>query len=120
MGDVKTHQGGCHCGKVRYEVTLDLAEPAITCNCSMCGRSGTMLRFVPADQFKLLSGADALTSYRFNNQVIDHLFCSTCGIKSFATGKGRDGAETRAVNVRCLDDVELTSIATVPYDGRSK
>jgi hypothetical protein len=120
MGESRTHSGGCHCGKVRYEVTLDLSEPAVVCNCSMCGRSGTMLRFVPADQFKLLSGGDALTSYRFNNHIIDHLFCSTCGIKSFAAGKGRDGGETRAINVRCLDDVELSSIPTMPYDGRSK
>lgn len=119
MAEVK-HAGGCHCGKVRYEVTLDLAEPAITCNCSMCGRSGTLLRFVPVDKFTLLSGADALTGYRFNNMVIDHLFCSTCGIKSFATGKGRDGGEIRAVNVRCLDDIDLTAVPTMPYDGKSK
>jgi hypothetical protein len=119
MSEAKKHMGGCHCGKVRYEVTLDLAEKAITCNCSMCGRSGTMLRFVPADQFKLLSGADSLTSYRFNNMVIDHLFCSSCGIKAFATGKGRDGADTRAINVRCLDDVDLSTIATMAYDGKS-
>ncbi|HEX6274114.1 MAG TPA: GFA family protein [Polyangiaceae bacterium] len=114
------HTGGCHCGKVRYEVTLDLAEKAITCNCSMCGRSGTLLRFVPSAKFKLLSGAESLTSYRFNHKIIDHLFCSTCGIKSFATGKGQDGSEIRAVNVRCLDDVDVTAIPTLPYDGKSK
>lgn len=119
MAETK-HAGGCHCGKVRYEVTLDLAEKAITCNCSMCGRSGTVLRFVPADKFQLLSGADALTSYRFNTQVIDHLFCSTCGIKSFAMGKGRDGADTRAINVRCLDDVDLAAIPTQHVDGKSR
>jgi len=85
MSEAKLHTGGCHCGKVRYEVTLDLAEPAITCNCSMCGRSGTMLRFVPAEKFKLLSGEDVLTHYRFNSKVIDHQFCSVCGIKSAAS-----------------------------------
>lgn len=116
----KKYAGGCHCGKVRYEVTLDLSEQAVTCNCSMCGRSGTMLRFVPADRFELLSGEGSLTSYRFNTQVIDHLFCSTCGIKSFATGKGAGGAETRAVNVRCLDDVELATIPTQHFDGKSR
>lgn len=119
MAEAK-HTGSCHCGKVRYEVTLDLAEPAVTCNCSMCGRSGTMLRFVPVDKFQLLSGAEALTSYRFNHKVIDHLFCSTCGIKPFAIGKAPDGTETRAVNVRCLDDVDLSAIPTHPYDGKSK
>lgn len=120
MSEAKTHTGGCHCGKVRFEVTLDLAEPAITCNCSICGRSGTMLRFVPADSFTLLSGADSLTDYRFNHKLINHLFCKVCGIKSFATGVSPDGVETRAINVRCLDDVDLATVPTVPYDGKSR
>ena len=120
MSEAKTYAGGCHCGRVRYEVTLDLEEPAITCNCSMCGRSGTMLRFVPAASFKLLSGADVLTDYRFNARVINHQFCSVCGIKSFASGTGRDGAETRAINVRCLDDVDLEAIRVQRFDGKSR
>lgn len=120
MSEIKTHAGGCHCGKVRYQVTLDLSEPAITCNCSICGRSGTMLRFVPSDAFQLLSGEDVLTDYRFNNKVINHQFCSVCGIKSFASGVAPGGAETRAINVRCLDDVDLSAIATHAYDGKSK
>src|SRR6185503_19969383 len=106
MSDPKLHTGGCHCGKVRYEVTLDLSEPALTCNCSMCGRSGTMLRFVHAASLKLLSGSEVLTEYRFNSNVINHQFCSVCCIKSFAGGTGKDGVETRAINVRCLDDVD--------------
>jgi hypothetical protein len=120
MAETKTYTGGCHCGKVRFEVSLDLSQPAITCNCSMCGRSGTMLRFVPAGDFKLLSGADVLTDYRFNTNVINHLFCSVCGIKSFAEGKGKDGADTRAVNVRCLDDVDPAAIQTQQFDGKSR
>jgi hypothetical protein len=120
MSEAKTHSGGCHCGRVRYEVTLDLSEPAITCNCSMCGRSGTMLRFVPAGSFKLLSGTDVLTGYRFNHKVINHQFCSVCGIKSFASGIGKDGAETRAINVRCLDDVDFQQLPTHHFDGKSK
>jgi len=120
MSEAKTYAGGCHCGRVRYEVTLDLSEPAITCNCSMCGRSGTMLRFVPADKFQLLSGSDVLTDYRFNTKVINHLFCSVCGIKSFATGKGPSGADTRAINVRCLDDVDPAQIPARQFDGKSR
>ena len=81
-----TYKGGCHCGKVAYEVTADLSKPVISCNCSICGRKGTLLSFVPSDDFKLLSGEDSLTSYRFNRKVIDHLFCSTCGVTSFARG----------------------------------
>jgi hypothetical protein len=79
-----------------------------------------MLRFVPVEKFKLLSGGDALTSYRFNHKIIDHQFCSTCGIKTFAAGKGQDGGEIRAVNVRCLDDIDVTAIPTMSYDGKSK
>ena len=120
MSEPKTYAGGCHCGKVRYEVTVDLSEPAITCNCSMCGRSGTMLRFVPAAAFKLLSGAEVLTDYRFNSKAINHSFCSVCGIKSFASGIGKDGVETRAINVRCLDDVDLQSVPTRQVDGKSR
>jgi hypothetical protein len=120
MTEAKTHAGGCHCGKVRFEVTLDLSEPAITCNCSMCGRSGTMLRFVPAASFKLLSGSEVLTDYRFNSKVINHLFCSVCGIKSFASGTSKDGSETRAINVRCLDDVDVQGLQTRHVDGKSR
>jgi hypothetical protein len=114
-----THHGGCHCGAVRYHAELDLAKPALTCNCSICSRSGTMLSFIPASKFTLEKGGDQLTSYQFNKRHIDHLFCRTCGIKSFARGKGPDGSDMVAVNVRCLDDVDLTAIPTHAFDGKS-
>jgi hypothetical protein len=119
MGDVSTHAGGCHCGKVRYEVKLDLGAPVISCNCSMCGRSGTLLSFVPAAQFKLLSGEDALTDYEFNKHVIHHLFCRFCGIKSFARGTGPNGP-TVAVNVRCVDAIDLEALKVNKFDGKSR
>ncbi len=114
-----THHGGCHCGAVRYRADLDLSKPAVSCNCSMCGRAGTLLSFVPASQFTLERGADQVTDYLFNQHVIHHLFCKTCGIKSFARGVGPDGTEMIAVNVRCIDDVDLATIPTQPYDGKS-
>jgi hypothetical protein len=119
MSDVKTHTGGCHCGKVRYEVELDLDGPAIGCNCSMCGRAGTLLMFVPAKQFNLRSGEDAVTDYQFNRKVIHHLFCRFCGIKSFSRGTGPNGP-TAAINVRCLDDVDLEKVRVTKFDGRSR
>ncbi len=88
MSEPTTHTGGCHCGKVRYEAKVDLGAPVIACNCSMCGRTGTLLSFVPATQFKLLSGEDSLTDYQFNKKAIHHLFCKVCGVKSFARGTG--------------------------------
>lgn len=120
MSEPKTYSGGCHCGKVRYDVKLDLQKPAIACNCSMCGRSGTLLMFVPADQFTLRSGEDVLTDYQFNHLVIHHLFCRVCGIKSFARGVAPDGSPTAAVNVRCIDDVDLGSLQIVSFDGKSR
>jgi hypothetical protein len=114
-----THHGGCHCGAVRYRVDLDLTQPAIVCNCSICARTGTMLSFVPVAQFTLEQGEDHLTDYLFNKQVIHHLFCKTCGIRSFARGVGPGGAEMAAINVRCLDGVDLDQVPTHHYDGKS-
>jgi hypothetical protein len=119
MPDAKTYQGSCHCGKVRYEVTTDLAS-VIACNCSMCSRAGTLLAFVPVEQFKLLSGEGNLTDYQFNKHVIHHHFCSTCGIKSFARGIGQGGKEMRAINVRCLEGVDLDGLAVKKVDGKSR
>jgi len=112
-----TYSGGCHCGKVRYQVTMDLGK-VISCNCSMCGKKGSLLTFAPAEQFKLQSGEGELTSYKFNKKVIDHLFCSTCGVTSFARGQGPNGPMC-AVNVRCLDGVDLESVPTKHYNGRA-
>ena len=114
-----THHGSCHCGAVRYAVELDLAEPVITCNCSMCARSGTMLAFVPPAKFRLEQGEASLTSYKFNKHVIDHLFCNTCGIKPFARGKGPKG-EMIAVNVRCLEDADVFALGASArqFDGK--
>ncbi len=113
-----TKQGGCHCGRVRYEVEIDLSQPVIACNCSMCGRSGTLLAFVPASQFKLLSGEQELTDYQFGRQRIHHLFCRVCGIKSFARGEGKDGP-TVSINVRCLDDIDIDALTVKHFDGKS-
>ena len=113
-----TYSGGCHCGKVRYQVTLDLGK-VISCNCSMCGKKGSLLTFAPADQFKLVSGEGETTSYKFNKKVIDHLFCSTCGVTSFARGL-KDGKPMVAINARCLDGVDAKSLDVMDVDGASR
>ena len=119
MDEAKTLTGGCHCGNVRYEVTTDLAQ-VIRCNCSLCSKRGWLLSFVPADQFRLLSGEEALVDYQFNHKVIHHLFCKVCGVESFGRGVGPGGQETVAVNLRCLDDVDLSLLNPVDYDGKSR
>lgn len=115
---VQTYQGGCQCGAVRYEVETDL-DNTISCNCSRCGRLGSILSFSPKDSFRLLSGEGKTTEYQFNKHVIHHMFCSTCGIQSFARGIGRDGTEMIAINARCLDGVEPDMLSPQKVDGRS-
>jgi hypothetical protein len=104
---------------VRFETKVDLEAPVIACNCSMCGRTGTLLTFIPAEKFTLLSGQDSLTDYQFNKKKIHHLFCKVCGVKSFARGIGRDGAPTIAINARCLDEVDVSGLQVKQYDGKS-
>jgi len=120
MAETETRQGGCHCGAVRYSVEIDRGASALSCNCSMCGRAGTLLAFVPAARFHLERGEDATTDYQFHRRHIHHLFCRTCGIKSFARGLGRDGQPTIAVNVRCLDGFEPEQFKVTSFDGRSR
>lgn len=118
MTETKTHTGGCHCGRVRYEVETDLGT-VISCNCSICSRKGLVLTFVPGEKFTLISGEDSLTDYQFNKHVIHHLSCATCGVQPFARGRSPEGVETVAINVRCLDDVDVAALSPTPYDGRS-
>jgi hypothetical protein len=119
MSEAKEYVGSCHCGNVRYRVTADLSGELATCNCSMCSRMGWIMTFAPASQFTLEQGEQSLTDYQFNKKTVHHLFCSTCGIRSFARGKRPDGQETVAVNVRCLEGVDPATLKTKQFDGRS-
>lgn len=115
----QTYQGSCHCGNVRFEVPLDLSKPAVGCNCSMCARSGSLLQFVGASQFKLLNGEESLSDYQFNKNVIHHFFCKNCGIKPFARGKNADGSDMVAVNTRCLEGVDPATLSVYQHDGKN-
>jgi len=118
MTEVKTYTGGCHCGKVRFEVKVDLGR-VVSCNCSICSKTGAMLAFVPSENLTILSGQESLTDYQFNKKVVHHLFCSTCGIRSFGRGVGPGGKEMCAINVRCLDDVDIAGLSVTQFDGKS-
>ncbi|HTS22532.1 MAG TPA: GFA family protein [Casimicrobiaceae bacterium] len=113
------YTGSCHCGRIAFEVEGDLTE-AKECNCSHCSRKGYLLWFVPGERFHLKTPEDAVSTYRFNKHVISHNFCPSCGCAPFATGTGPGGAATAAVNVRCLENVDVGSIKRVPVDGRSR
>lgn len=118
MPEPRTYEGGCHCGRVRYEVKTDLGS-IISCNCSICQKHGLLLTFIPTAHFKLLSGEDELSDYQFAKKQVHHLFCRHCGVESFGKGSAPDGTEMVAINVRCLEGVDLTSLNPAPFDGRS-
>lgn len=111
------HHASCHCGGVSYDVDVEL-DKLITCNCSMCGRSGAIMAFVPRTQVSNLKGEDQLTDYQFGKKTIHHAFCKTCGIRALGWG-GADGQEYVMVNVRCLEDVDVHTLKIAQsYDGK--
>lgn len=112
------HKGSCHCGRVTFEVEGDFEE-VMECNCSHCSRKGYLLWFVPRTQLKADSPSEELSTYRFNKHVIDHHFCPTCGCAPFGIGSAPDGTATAAINVRCLEGIDLAGIKRVSVDGRS-
>jgi hypothetical protein len=111
-----TYEGGCHCGRVRFRVTASL-DHVSECNCSMCTKKGFLHLIVAPEQFELLSGADVLTTYEFNTKVAKHRFCRLCGVHAFYTP--RSDPDKIDVNVRCLDGVDLSSLAVSPFDGQN-
>lgn len=111
-----THSGGCHCGRVRFEVQAP-ADLAVTdCNCSICSRTGFLHLIVPKARFRLVQGSEALTEYQFNTGTARHLFCSVCGIKSFYVP--RSHPDGYSVNARCLDQGAVKSMQISHTNGR--
>jgi hypothetical protein len=119
MSEMKTYEGGCHCGRVRFRVEADLSQ-VYACNCSICSMVGWRMAFAPAANFALLSGAEDLNDYQFNKMKIHHQFCRNCGIRSFGHGPGKDG-DMYSINVRCLDGVGVgaDALPCQHFDGRS-
>jgi hypothetical protein len=108
------HRGGCHCGRVRFEVDAPAAIAALDCNCSICRMSGFLHLIVPAVRFRLLAGADALSEYTFNTGTAKHRFCRHCGIKSFYVPRSNpDGFD---VNVHCLEPATIERVDVTPFD----
>lgn len=116
---MSTHHGSCHCGAVQFDADLDL-DNLMTCNCSICGRTGAIMAFAPGSQLHRITGDDKLTDYQFGKKNIHHLFCSVCGVRPYGLGKGHDGAEWAMINVRCLDGVDTHTLkVTRQYDGKN-
>lgn len=120
MSEASSHvryTGGCHCGRVRFEVEAPVAIEASECNCSMCSKAGFLHLIVPRSRFRLLQGAEHLSEYTFNTGVAKHLFCSVCGIKSFYVP--RSNPDGYSVNVRCLDPGTVKEMHIHQFDGRN-
>jgi hypothetical protein len=115
--DRATIRGGCHCRAVRFEAQVPRAVGVLDCNCSICAATGFRHLIVPHADFRLLSGADRLTSYRFGTGAANHLFCAVCGIKSFY--QPRSHPDAWSVNLNALDDASELDIAVTAFDGRN-
>lgn len=112
------YKGSCHCGKIAFEVQGEL-QGAMACNCSICSRKGVLMWFVPREKLRLLTPEEATSTYTFNKHVIKHRFCPTCGIHPYGEGIDPNGNRMAAINIRCLEGIDLTSIPVQNFDGRS-
>lgn len=111
---LKTYQGGCHCGAVRFEADLDLGAGTFRCNCSICFKSRAWLAAVPGDSFRLLAGEQGLRDYQFGAKRIHHPFCVTCGVRPFSRGADPQGNPFYAVRVNCLEGADEKELVDAP------
>lgn len=114
--DKLVHTGGCHCGAIRFEVRAPRRICVQRCNCSICAMTGFEHLIVAAADFRLIAGADQLSTYRFNTGVARHHFCRVCGIKSFYVP--RSNPDGFSVNVRCLDRANVDEVRYEDFDGQ--
>src|SRR5437899_12566076 len=112
------YRGSCHCGAIAFEVEGELTG-AVACNCSICSRKGALLWAVPRDRLRLLTPEQEIGRYAFNRHVIEHRFCRTCGIHPYAEATGAGAGRAAYVNIRCLENLDLASIPSQEFDGRS-
>jgi hypothetical protein len=112
------YKGSCHCGRVAFEVEGTI-ESALACNCSICQRKGSLLWFVPRDKLKLLTPESNASTYTFNKHAIKHRFCPTCGMHPYGEGTDPKGVQKAAVNIRCLEGIDLEAIPVNHFDGRA-
>jgi hypothetical protein len=112
-----THTGSCHCGGITFDVDGEI-DGALACNCSMCARRGSLLWFVPRTALRLRTPDGDAAAYTFNKHVIKHRFCAKCGIHAFGEGTDPQGNAIAAVNLRCIEGLDLDAIPVRHYDGR--
>ena len=115
-----THQGSCHCGRIAFTLEGEL-DAVIDCNCSLCRRRASLLAFFSRSALTLATAEADMATYTFNTHAIRHHFCPTCGIAPFSDGVDpKTGTQVAAVNVRCLEGVDLSALKVVTYDGAAR
>lgn len=113
------YHGSCHCGRIAFDVEGEI-KGVLACNCSICQRKGSLLWFVPRESLQLLTPEANASTYTFNKHAIQHRFCPVCGIHPYGEGTDPKGQRMAAINIRCLDGVDLASVPVQHFDGRSK
>jgi hypothetical protein len=113
-----THHGSCHCGQIRFDVEGEITT-ALSCNCSICQRKGALLWFVPRSTLRLLTPDDNARTYGFNQHRIKHRFCPICGIHPYGEAASPVGELMAAVNLRCVEGIDLQAVPVTFFDGRS-
>jgi hypothetical protein len=119
---LKTYQGRCHCGTVRFEADIDFDQGTYRCNCSICRQTRFWAAIAGPDGFRLASGEDALTEYRFNERINVHYFCKQCGVRTFGIGNDTPIGKMHGINVGCLEgltDADLAELPITYVDGRN-
>ena len=112
------YRGSCHCGRIAFEAEGEIKN-AMACNCSMCQRKGSLLWFVPREKMKLLTPEPNLKTYTFNKHVIKHRFCPECGIHTHGEANDPKGNPTAAINLRCIEGIDLDAVPVRHFDGSS-
>jgi hypothetical protein len=112
-----TLNGACHCGAVKFIVTLTEGfASARRCTCSICRMRGAVAVTSTPDAFQVTDGEDYLATYRFNTETAEHHFCSACGI--YTHHKRRSNPNQLGVNVACLEGISpFDFLEVVVYDG---
>ncbi len=113
------YRGSCHCGRIAFEVDGDL-NGVTACNCSICSRKGVLMWFVPRERLRLLTPEADMATYTFHKHVIKHRFCPVCGIHPFGEGIDAKGNAMAAVNIRCLEGLDVDAVPVTQFDGRSR
>ena len=115
--NIVTHKGGCHCKEIQFEAIGEDSIQILNCNCSICSITGYKHYIISKDKFKLIKGNKNLSLYKFNTNLAKHMFCKTCGIKSFYIP--RSHPDSISININCIYSDTIKNIKIIEFDGKN-